>query len=105
MVGVTSSSVYSSSACHHPGNVLRYGDTSKIFYSKNMAGSLICFEFKDRRVIPSHYTLKSVNWGVNHYNPRSWVVEGRTEGGEFETIDEESDCVFLMESALSIHSH
>ena len=32
---------------------------------------------------------------MNSHHPRSWVVEGRTEGGEFETIDEEADSAFL----------
>ncbi|KAK8871446.1 hypothetical protein M9Y10_007175 [Tritrichomonas musculus] len=95
LVGITSSSVVNSSACYQPGNVLRYGDTNNYFHSNQMTGNWICFDFKDRRVIPTHYTLKSVNWGVNSNHPRSWVVEGRTEGGEFETIDEESDCAFL----------
>ncbi|KAK8853703.1 hypothetical protein M9Y10_016245 [Tritrichomonas musculus] len=87
LVGITSSSVAScGSACYQPGNVLRYGDTSNYFHSNYMTGNWICFDFKDRRVIPTHYTLKSVNWAVNSHNPRSWVVEGRTEGGEFGDI-------------------
>ena len=94
-VNFTSSSVASSSDCYKPSNVALFGDTNNYFHSKNVEGSWICFDFNDRRVVPTHYTVKSVNWGVNDHHPKSWVIEGSNDNISWETIDEEKNCSYL----------
>jgi hypothetical protein len=47
------------------------------FQSSNSPNQSIGYDFKDNQSIsPTHYTLRSItSWGVNSYNPKSWVIE------------------------------
>lgn len=93
-ISFTASSVNSGDN-FQPKNVALFGDQNNYFHSLNEENSWICFDFKDRRVVPTHYTVKSVNWGVNNHHPKSWQIEGSIDNSSWETIDEEKNCTFL----------
>ena len=92
-VNFTASSLLNSN--YHPRYVAIFGDQSKSFYSANEANSWICFDFKEHRVVPTHYTIRSRNWGTNSNYPKSWVIQGSNDNNSWETIDEEKDCPIL----------
>jgi hypothetical protein len=48
----------------------------------------ICYDFKDRRVVPTHYSISSSNTGgMNSYNLKSWVLEISENGEDWIEID------------------
>jgi hypothetical protein len=54
------------------------------FSSKDEPGQWVCWDFRQMRVRPTHYTIKS-------YSLRSWVVEGSMDGGSWTEIDRKTD--------------
>ncbi|KAK8887461.1 hypothetical protein M9Y10_038506 [Tritrichomonas musculus] len=76
-------------------NVIFYEDKDKYFYTSNEANSWLCFDFRERRVIPTDYTVRSCPWDPNNDHPKSWVIECRNENSSWKTVDEQKDCPHL----------
>lgn len=75
-----------------PKNVIQY-NSDLCFRSEDVADAFICFEFINKSIILRNYTLRSSSeYGIS---PRSWVIEGKNDGMEWEIIDEQRDCDFL----------
>jgi hypothetical protein len=55
--------------------------TDSFFFSKDLAGQWLCYDFKEMRVAVTHYILRSHKHSAGGKNLRSWVIEG-SEGGE-----------------------
>ena len=100
-VNFTSSSVYSSK--FQPSNVALFGNKSKYFYSDDIKSSWICFDFKDHRVIPTHYTIRSPNWDTNSSHPKSWVIEASNDNKSWKIIDKQENCSILNQ-ARAVHT-
>jgi hypothetical protein len=47
----------------------------------------ICYDFKDRRIIPSHYSIRSYDAGEGNGHPKNWVVEVSADGDKWTVID------------------
>ena len=60
--------------------------TDSSFWSKIEPNPWIRYDFKDRRVIPTSYSMRSAQW----FWPRSWVFEVSNDGQKWEIIDNES---------------
>ena len=75
------------SSCHSGGAkcVAELG-TGSFFYSENEKDSWIRYDFKDRRVAPTSYSIRTDN-GLSH--PKSWVLEVSNDGreGSWEVVD------------------
>jgi hypothetical protein len=67
--------------CHQ---VVDY-DWSQHWYSNNEANSWIQFDFKDRQILPTHYTVKSCNQGA-HYLLK-WSLDGSNDGTSWTNLD------------------
>ena len=91
-VGITASTYQNT---REPQNVIIFEDQNKEFYTENSTNSWICFDFKERRVIPTHYTLKGHSYGENGDHPKTWVIEGSKDNSKWEVIDEQKNCNFL----------
>lgn len=65
--------------------------------------SWICFDFKEHRVIPSDYLLKSYGCspGMNH--PKTWIIEGSNDNVSWDTLDTQDNCPHLNGNNL-VHS-
>lgn len=92
MIKLSSSSMNYSNT---PYNVCKH-DNDNIFYqSKNEKNSWICFDFKEHKIIPTNYTIKSIPYESNNNHPKSWVVEGSNDNIDWITIDEVKNCDLL----------
>ncbi|KAK8883875.1 hypothetical protein M9Y10_042975 [Tritrichomonas musculus] len=94
-VVITSSSIYHNEAKFNPRNVTFYDDKEKWFCSQDDKNSWICFDFREHRVCPSYYTLKSANWGPNNGHPKNWVIEGSADNSSWSLLDEQRNCCIL----------
>ena len=56
-------------------------------------GKWICFEFKNHKIIPSNYSIRSYNSGDQHL--RSWVIECSEDGEKWTKVDEQNDSTSL----------
>lgn len=85
-----------------PQNLIHF-DNNDFFGTGNKSNSWICFEFTNKKIIPTNYTIKSCDYGENWIHPRSWVVEGSENSENWEKLDEQNDCSYLKGSNL-IHT-
>jgi hypothetical protein len=104
---VTASSVAPSSAdkqrSYAAVNAAAVGESSS-FRSGPDFGAWLCYDFYDKAVTLSCYTLKShggPDGGKGRCNLKSWRVEGSTDGTKWFTVDEQVDCNQLDDRAVS----
>lgn len=71
-------------------NLLQYEDPTKYFYSIDEPNSWICIDFINRRIIPTHYTIRTRQGASDH--PKSWVIEGSNDNYTWEQIDSQTNC-------------
>ena len=77
--GIVNVTASSASDYYHPKNAVDLG-TNSIYYSNNEMGTWICYDFKERRVIPKSYSVRSCGSGPGGYHLKSWVIEVQTTG-------------------------
>jgi hypothetical protein len=82
IVTITSKSVYKDDPEWALRNVADL--SSDYFNSKDEPGQWICWDFHERRVCPTHYTIRG--WGL-----KSWVVESSLDGEAWTEIDQKTD--------------
>lgn len=70
-------------------------NSSNEFYTSNSPNSWICFEFKNHKIIPSGYTIRSYKNKANQYHLKDWIIEGSIDKKNWTKIDERKDCSFL----------
>ena len=99
-INITSSSVLCNNDNYQPRNVVLFGDKNKYFYSENYTNSWLCFDFKEHRIIPTDYTIRSYPNGPNNNHPKNWVIECRNDDSEWEIVDEQRNCPHLNGSYL-----
>jgi hypothetical protein len=51
----------------------------------------ICYDFMERRILPSHYAIRSGPFTVGAQHLKSWIVETSQDGEEWEEIDKRDD--------------
>lgn len=86
IVNITASSIAFSS--YQPKNVLNYGNDKQVFYSLDEPNSWLCIHFKDHRVNPSHYSIKTTSYGdKNNHIPRDWDIEGSNDNAHWDHLD------------------
>ena len=85
IVDVTASSADGGSD-YHPKNVVELG-TNSSYCSNNDEDSWICYDFKERRVIPTSYSVRSERSGPGWYHLKSWVIEVSNDGSSWTEID------------------
>jgi hypothetical protein len=84
VVPVTASSV-------NGGAVTNAADLTadSFWFSLNEDNSWLRYDFKDMRIKPTHYSLRSrYNGGSNDHYPKNWIVEVSNDGSTWTTIDE-----------------
>lgn len=95
-IKITSSSVANQNESFSPINSILYDDETRYFLSASQKNSWICFDFKNHRIIPTNYTIRSFNASENEgAHPKSWVIEGSNDNQEWEILDQQKDCSLL----------
>jgi hypothetical protein len=85
VVGVRASSSYSSYVAKNVADLA----TDSYWHSENQDNSWLCYNLKNMRVKPTHYSIRSrYNGGENTENLRNWIVEVSNNGEVWRTIDE-----------------
>ena len=51
----------------------------------------LCFDFKDKQVQLTNYSIKSNHWGVNDDHLKNWVLEVSNDGNDWKPVDEHSN--------------
>lgn len=95
----------------HSNDVTSYGPrhavdlgSEKNYYSQHSQNSYLCYDFKERRVIPTSYSLRSNGWGGrSHYHPKSWVFEVSNDGNSWTELDHRDDSEDLNDK-FAIHN-
>jgi hypothetical protein len=80
IVTVSGSSTYSSCAAKNAVDLL----STSFFHSLNNPNQWLCYDFKDRKVRPTHYSIHAQS--SNHYL-RSWIFEGSIDGSTWTELD------------------
>ena len=65
------------------------------FITKNIKNSWLMIDFKEHRIIPTHYTIRSYNSQPNCNHLKSWLIEVSKDNIEWNTIDEVNNCEYL----------
>jgi hypothetical protein len=50
----------------------------------------ICYDFKERRIVPTHYTIRTYDGGMGNHL-KSWLVETSTDGENWREVAREED--------------
>jgi hypothetical protein len=62
------------------------------FYSKNEPNQMLTYDFGDRRIKPTHYSIRSRHDGNDdNVYLRSWVIEGSIDGQTWRQLDRRED--------------
>jgi hypothetical protein len=83
IVTITSKSVSTDDPRYGPKNVAHLNSDS-VFWSKDEPGQWLCWDFREMRVRPTHYTAWAA-W------LKSWVIEGSMDGENWAEIDRQID--------------
>lgn len=86
IINITESSIINDN--DKPENVIDYENIDSAFYSKHVENSWIKFDFIERKVNPSAYSIRSNNWGgKGHCHPQHWVIEGSNDDNNWTILD------------------
>jgi hypothetical protein len=80
IVNVSGSTIYRSCAAKNAVDLL----STSFFHSQNEPNQWLCYDFKDRKVRPTHY---SVHAHSGNYYLRSWILEGSIDGSSWAELD------------------
>lgn len=108
--------VSKSSECfsHNPHEVENVVDldSDKYFHSDDHPNSWIKYDFGNRRIHPTHYTIKNRNnacmksdksEGNSGTNPRNWIIEGSNNDIDWKKLDErKNDPSFLIKDMCQV---
>lgn len=95
LIEVTASSILNSGINYQPITVCLKENSNAYFITYNSQGSWIEIDFKNHKVIPSDYTLRSSDSRANWNHPKSWVFEVSNDENDWSIIDEVNDCPYL----------
>jgi hypothetical protein len=51
----------------------------------------ICYDFKERRIVPTHYTIRTNGHGPGCFHLKSWLVETSVDGKSWREVAREED--------------
>ncbi len=78
-----------------PKNMYPFESKNEQFASANELNSWICFDFKDKKISPSCYKIRSSYGDSNCWNLLNWVFEGSNDKKNWEVLDKQDNCPYL----------
>lgn len=91
IIEITSNSILWNDKIYHPKNLVDYRSNYNFYHSENKPDIFVSFDFKDKRVQLSGYSIQSHEVGESQGNLRNWVIEVSNDGDNWEEIDRHSD--------------
>ncbi|KAK8838621.1 hypothetical protein M9Y10_032655 [Tritrichomonas musculus] len=88
---VTASSIGNSGERYQPWTVLLKENSGYYFYTDDKPGSWLTIDFKDHRIIPTAYTIRSGSGPQSWHHPKSWVIQVSNDSNTWQTIDTVND--------------
>jgi len=89
-IEIKSNSIVNDDNNYHPKNLVDY-DKTNIIHSKDESGVFIVFDFKDREIQLTNYSIQSASNGPNCGNLRNWKLEVSQDGKTWTPVDEHQD--------------
>jgi hypothetical protein len=89
VIEASSNSVHCDNLLYHARNAvdLQNHTSSSEFLTKNEPNSWICYDFKDMKMVFTHYSIIPVPYGANRSNhPRSWCIRVSMNGSEWTEV-------------------
>lgn len=75
-----------------PKCVADLDDLNSIRYTNNEKNGFIQYDFKEKKVRPTFYSIRSRNAGKNDYHLQSWVIEGSNSGmNDWKVLDSQNN--------------
>jgi hypothetical protein len=87
---VADGTAYNTDAAYQPRNAANLGSDS-VFYSANRPGQCLGYDFKDARVVVTHYIIRSTGNAPGWRHLRSWVLEGSKDKETWQELDRRID--------------
>lgn len=89
VIDITNSKLWGDNKRYLPKNVVNYEDDNLWFDSANKPNSWLCINFKEKKIKPSYYSIKSNNGGgKNNAHLKNWVIEGSKDNVNWVILDE-----------------
>lgn len=103
VVTLSSSSIHNTYKNSNVKNACDLDDTrdESLFHSLEIPNSWLQYDFGQRKIRPTHYTIRCRPNPFDHSNPRDWILEGSNTGkeGEWKKLDErKGDLSFMISS-------
>lgn len=70
-------------------------DGTRIFHSYRNSENWVCYDFKDKKIKISHYSIESVNWYQNEHNLRNWIIETSDNCTDWMIVDKQCNSDIL----------
>ena len=99
-IQVIASSCSNSDEPHQPRTILLNENPKGYFATNGIQNSWVTLDFKEHRIIPTHYAIRSSYYGLNSYHLKGWVIEVSNDNNKWTEIDEVNDCQYLNGSRL-----
>jgi hypothetical protein len=90
IVAITADRTYSDLAYYAAKNIADL-DENTYFYCANAGDMWVCYDFKDRRVSLTDYSIKAYSGGANNIL-KSWVIEVSDDGSSWTEADRRENC-------------
>lgn len=90
-IEVTASSDLGDPPYRHPKYAVDLDNKETRFTSKNIENSWLRYDFKGRKVRPTHYSIRSKPFDTGDWHPKNWVIEGSNTGSEWKVLDSRQD--------------
>lgn len=100
-VKITSSSIYSNS--YQAKNAADL-DSNNYFHSASEQYSWIKYDFRDKKVCLTHYTIKNGLSYDSNSSPKSWVLEGSNNEGDWVELDSQTNNSIFLPNNSVLHT-
>lgn len=110
IVEVTASSTNSK---FYPKFAVDLDNLDNYFHSESQQNSWLKYDFKQKKIHPTKYSIRSRHWGRGHEHLKNWVIEGSNSGGDDDWVildrrndvtcldDRYAKAVFVIQKKLS----
>lgn len=86
IIDIIASSVVSTGQNNQPQNIVDFDRNDYKFFSKNENNSWICYDFKEKKVKLSHYTIRSTTWSYNVDHLQNWCIEASNDAKQWKIL-------------------